>query len=372
MKIRYISIALVTIAVTLITSCEKSDGGNDIVTTDYSLLLEAFAQNTVVATYADMKDNSTHLYDQVTKFVASGSQSDLDAACDFWKSTRAPWEAGEAFLFGPAAYNSLDPLLDSWPLDQAQLNQVLDGSQELTAGFVREGLGAVLRGFHTVEYLLFRDGQNRNAGNFTQRELEYLEAVTQVLRDDCITLWALWNGVEEGSAEAEILENLGIAVAIPYSAEFMNAGKAGSRYTAQRDAVEEIIQGIADIADEVANGKLADPYTTKDVLVVESWHSWNSLTDFRNNLQSILNAYTSSYKGITAEHSISALVAAKNAALDDEVKAKINTAITALEAIPEPYRNNLNDDSTIPTAMSAINEVFEIFDNAVRSVVLNN
>ena len=338
---------------------------------DYTNLLTEYTEKTVIGTYADMKDNAMSLHNTVVAFASSASQSDLDAACESWKLTRAPWEKSEAFLFGPAAHNGLDPLLDSWPLDQSQLENVLAGQQELNADNVRNAFGAVIRGFHTIEYLLFRDGENRNAADLTTRETEYLVAVTQVLRDDCITLWALWEGVEDGSAEAEILAELEIEIEEPYKDEFLNAGQLGSSYFAQRDAVDEIIQGILDIADEVANGKVAGPYTSGDVYEVESWHSWNSLTDFKNNIRSIENAYTSSYNGVSGEASLSSMVVSKDTDLDTEVKETIQAAIDALNAINEPFRNNLNDDVNIPAAMDAINAITTIFDEKVKSVVFN-
>ncbi len=372
MNIKHYYLLALFVGLLAFTGCEdNTDPDLNIDETDYSLLLNDYVSSTIVPTYADMKDNAILLFESVSAFQNSLSQTDLDSACINWKETRAPWERSEAFLFGPAAYNSLDPQLDSWPLDQAQLNQVLEGNQELTATFVREGLGNVLRGFHAVEYLLFRDGENRTAANFTDREIAYLVGVSQVLRDDCITLWALWDGVEAGSFEAGVLEELDIEIATPYKNEFINAGKSGSRYTAQRDALDEIIQGIIDIADEVANGKLADPYTTKDVYVVESWHSWNSLTDFKNNIVSIQNAYSSAYAGVDGTHSLSGLVAEKDAELDQTVKATIANALLALDKIQEPYRNNLNDEVNIPAAMDAINAIFSVFDEEVRALLLD-
>ena len=369
MKRKYYFGALILGSI-FITSCEKESGDNTAAGKDYSTLLTDYTNNTVIATYAVMKEGSKELYDNVVSFKNIQTQADIDAACESWKSTRAAWEKSEAFLFGPAAYNNLDPLLDSWPLDQSQLEQVLAGSQELTADYVREGLGAVLRGFHTIEYLLFRNGENRKVADFTSREIDYLVAVTQVLRDDCITLWALWNGVEPGSFEASVLEDLEIEISSPYKDEFASAGLAGSRYTTQRDAVDEIVQGIMDIADEVANGKLAGPYTTKDVLSVESWHSWNSLTDFKNNIRSIQNAYLSSYNGSSSSASISQLVAEVDANLDADVKEKIDAALLALNNIGEPFRNNLDDDVNVPAAISAINDVFEIFEQEVKPAIL--
>lgn len=39
---------------------------------------------------------------------------------------REPWEKSEAFLFGPVDAMGLDPNMDSWPLDQASIIQILN------------------------------------------------------------------------------------------------------------------------------------------------------------------------------------------------------------------------------------------------------
>lgn len=338
---------------------------------DYSEILTDYVDKTVVTTYADMKDNAMLLLATVETFQESGAQSDLNLACENWKATRKPWEASEAFLFGPAAYKNLDPLLDSWPLDQAQLDQVLAGNQELTADYVRDGLGAVLRGFHTVEYLLFREGSPRQAADVTTREKEYLVAVTEVLRDDCLNLWASWAGVEEGTTEAEILASLDIEIATPFGDYMKNAGSAGSQYLSQTDAVMEIVEGMIAIADEVANGKIADPVSSGNVLDVESWFSWNSLTDFKNNIRSIQNSYINGYDGSTPGASLSDYVAEQDADLDAEVKAKIEASIAALNDIPEPFRNNLDNDAKTGAAMDAINELQTVLQNDIKKLFVN-
>ncbi|PCH74397.1 MAG: peptidase M75 [Flavobacteriaceae bacterium] len=353
----------------VIVSCSDDSKTDDIVTKDYdfSKILEQFVDHTIVPTYTEMKDNSKLLLVKVAEFEKSGSQVDLDAACEYWKTTRAPWEKGEAFLFGPAAYNNLDPLLDSWPLDKNQLDQVLDGNHDLTADFVRDGLGAVLRGFHTVEYLLFEDGAPRDVTKYTLREKQYLTAVSEVLRDDTLKLWALWDG---GTSEKALLEDLGIEIGTPYGDEFKKAGNIGSRYLSQSDAVDEILQGMINIADEVANGKIADPHTSNNVLEVESWFSWNSLVDFQNNIRSIENSYLGGTTVATRKVSISTFVKEKNEALDTEIKGLITDAISAIDAIPSPFRNNLQA-SQVQTAMDAVNELKEIIETKVRPLIVN-
>ena len=362
-------IGLLVLGAACLTACSDDDenvvtGGTE--TYDYSVVLTDFVDNTVIPTYADMKDNALLLMEATAKFKTSGSQTDIQAACDYWKATRKGWEASEAFLFGPAASKSLDPLLDSWPLDQAQLDQVLAGDEVLTADYVRDALGAVLRGFHTVEYLLFRDGAAREVSDVTEREKAYLVAVTEVLRDDCLNLWASWAGVTAGTTEAEILEGLDISIPIPFGDEIKDAGSAGSRYLSQTDAVDEILQGMIDIADEVANGKIADPVGSGNVLDVESWFSWNSLTDFKNNIRSIQNSYTNGYDGSTPGASISDYVVEKDADLNATVVAQINASIEALNAIPEPFRNNLDNEAKVNAAMDAINALKTSLEEDVR------
>ena len=216
---------------------------------DFSPILNAYVDGVVVATYADLDAQATTLNEAVQAFAADPTQDNLNAAAEAWIATREPWEASEGFLFGPVAFLSLDPSLDSWPLDQAQLQEVLDSNFELSPDFIYEGLNAALRGFHTVEFLLFRGGEPRNAADVTERETEYLVAATQVLYDDAALLHESWTSAVDGVGPRAFGE------------EFKNAGNAGSRYLSHQEAILELIEGMIVIADEVGNGKISDPFT---------------------------------------------------------------------------------------------------------------
>ena len=363
---------LLVLSVFLFNACSDDDGttGGEIPDTyDYSDILTDFASNTVLPTYADLKEESKQLALDAETFAEDGTDASLEAACAQWKATRKPWEASEAFIY--SVIKTYDGLMDSWPLDQNQLDQVLAGGQELTADFVRNSLGSGLRGFHTIEYLLFRDGSARNAEDVTDREKEYLVAVTQVLYEDCVALWATWAGVEEGSEEAEVLEAIEVEIDNPYYDIFVNAGSAGSSYISQSVAVEEIIQGMITIADEVANQKIAGPVGSGNVLDVESWFSWNSLTDFKNNIRSIENSYISSYDGSMPGASLSDFVAEKDATIDAAVKAKIVASIAALNDIPEPFRNNLDNDEKTSVAIATINDLSEYLQSDLLPLFVN-
>ena len=342
---------VVLTSLVLITSCSDDDPVTPTNENDFSKIIADYADNVVVATYEELKSNALQLETAVKTLQSQSTQSNLDAAVELWKSTRAPWEMSEAFLFGPVGFLSLDPSLDSWPLDRAQLNEVLNSSFELTPDFIQEGLGFSLRGFHTIEYLLFADGSPRIVSELTTRELEYLVSVTAVLASDASVLYDEWEGA--------------------YRDEYVNAGKSGSRYISQEQAVQEIVEGIIVIADEVGNGKISDPYSTKDVLTVESWFSWNSLTDFKNNIISIQNAYLSSSQFSSTGIGLDSFVAEKNTVLDTRIKQEINNAISAIEAIPAPFRNNLNADSQIQAAIDACNVIVNTFENDVKPLISN-
>ena len=61
-------------------------------------------------------------------------------------------------------------------------------------------------------------------------------------------------------------------------------------YKSQKDAMQEMVNGMIVIADEVANGKISDPFNEKDTTLVESQFSFNSISDFQDNIRGIQNA----------------------------------------------------------------------------------
>jgi predicted lipoprotein len=334
-------------------ACSDDDGGptdpeGDV---DFGPILTSFAENVVVQTYDALALGAANLLARTEELAAEPSQARLDAAAEAWVETRAPWEAGEAFLFGPAAFLSLDPSLDSWPVDQQQLNSVLASELELSRETVADGLGPALRGFHAAEYLLFREGAPRNVAAVTARELEYLVATAGVLADDANLLRDSW--------------------ADSYAEQFRNAGQSGSPYVTQRAAVLEIVEGMIAICDEVANGKIADPFDEQDTQLVESQFSWNSLTDFQDNIRSVSNAYTGGFHLGTDGIGLDEFVRETDATLDTRIRAEIEAAIDAIAAIPEPFRDNLDENEKIEAAQEATDDLRNTLELSVKPLVVN-
>lgn len=350
MKRYLILLVLGVVAIGAVAGCSDDGTTEPVETHDYSTILSDYSEHVVVSTYSDMKTKGEELMTAVNTLAANpADQNALNAAATAWRAMREPWESSEAFLFGPADFLSLDPALDSWPVDHQQLDNVLASSFELTPDFIRDGLGPALRGFHTVEYLLFRDGNPRPVANMTARERDYLVAAAHVLADDAAALADEWTG--------------------GFANEFARAGKSGSRYASQLDAMHEIVDGMVGILDEVANGKIADPVTQQDVHLVESQFSWNSIVDFQNNMRSAQNAYLGGYHSGTDGVGLDSYVASRDGTLDTRVQAELQATIDALAAIPVPFELNLDATTQIEAAQEAMRTALTTLQEDVKPLL---
>ena len=136
---------------------------------DLDAIAEQFVDAVVLPTYKDLQEKNKLLLDAVNQFRQNPSNDNFEKACNLWITAREPWEKSEAFLIGPVANLGLDPNMDSWTLDQNGIVQVLNSQNwddlEWSGNFDEEdeaiGAAQSVRGYHTLEYLLFKDGQPR-------------------------------------------------------------------------------------------------------------------------------------------------------------------------------------------------------------------
>lgn len=145
-------------------------GNSDI---NSNAILEPVVKNyvevVVLPTYKDLKEKAVALENAVTTLMNTPSDNNFNTACNAWLEAREPWETSEAFLFGPVADYGLDPNMDSWPLDQVGIMNLMNSHKweemEWNGEYdeENEAIAAAqsLRGFHTLEYLLFKNGQPR-------------------------------------------------------------------------------------------------------------------------------------------------------------------------------------------------------------------
>ena len=146
-----------------------ADKGLDPNMDSWPLDQDGIVQILTSGNYSDLKTGNQALFDAVEAFRTSPSNANFKACANAWLTAREPWETSEAFLFGPVADKGLDPNMDSWPLDQDGIVQILtsgnysdlnwdgdyDEEDDKIAG------AQALRGYHTLEYLIFKDGEAR-------------------------------------------------------------------------------------------------------------------------------------------------------------------------------------------------------------------
>ncbi|MCP3103183.1 peptidase M75 [Myxococcus sp. K15C18031901] len=334
--------------------CDTSD---DKVTSE---LVADFADNVVVPTYAKLATRLTELDAASVALRNAPSAANLAAAKAAWQAARIPWEQSEGFLFGPVDSFGFDPALDSWPVNRTDLDAVLASNDTLTQEYVRN-LQETQKGFHTLEYLIFGDGGTKTVADFTPRQYEYLTAISAELKSVGGSLHDAWTKTVDGRA--------------PYRDTLANAGKSGNTaYPSVHSAAQEMVNGAINILDEVANGKIADPYDAKDPDLVESQFAYNSLSDFTNNIRSVENVYLGHQQGETAKgHSLQAVVGV-DSALDKKIREQIAAAVTALAAIPEPFRQSIRDPNSadeIEAAQAAIITLHNTFQAEVLPIVSN-
>lgn len=371
-----------------LVSCSSDDEPNDdsqlsVKEKMISTAANEYVDHTVLPTYADMADAAIELHDlclAIQNKHAAGTltSADIEAAGNAWKKSRKSWELSEAFLFGPAANHNIDPHIDSWPLDKAAMDDLLDDIRKGGKSWSLDNNGGYgLIGFHSIEYMLFQLSDDGNSSlthstDYTPEELVYLTAVTEDLRNQAVCLEACWAGTENVSQrKQQILADAGLDYGEQYGWEMKNARQAGSRFRTFQEVAEEILQGCIDIADEVGNTKIGRPHSAaseEDKNYIESPYSLNSIEDFADNIISIRNSYCS--KAGNAP-SISDYVKSIDPELDARLRSQIEESIKTIRAIPEPFTKTATGTEAAK-AVKVVGEdlvdvLEEVYDLIVRS-----
>lgn len=346
---------------------------------------------TIIPTYRGMADASIELHKACLDMRNAGTGNVttemVQTAGNAWIKARRYWELSEAWLYGAAGDYNIDPHIDSWPLDKTAMDNLLNNPAQMAqmdpdGYYVGNMLGYGLLGFHAIEYMLFELDATGTESlphhvNYTEPELNYLAAVAGDLRNQCIRLEASWAGMDHiTNDKQQILTDAELEPSFDYGSSMKNAGSGGSKYINYNEAVQELIVGAQDIADEVGGLKIGNPTghgEEDDPDYIESPYSLNSITDFTDNIISIRNAYqgcqdTDDYiKPVNS--SLSSYVQSLNPELDTRMKNAIQDAIDKIGQMREPFAKTARDpqyDAINQAAIAACNNVTDVLNEVLN------
>ncbi len=338
-------------------------------------VVQHIARNIILKDYQNLAKDTQNLSNSINQLSAQPTQDNLNRAQQSWRETRRYWERSESFLFGPVDSLGLDPSIDTWPLNIIDLQSVLNSGRTLNADFVKN-LGANLQGFHTIEFLLFGNGIQTNQKliqSMTTREIEYLVSTATILSQQTQKLEIAWSKNSNPDDPSS-----------PGFVDFISQPNLNNPFYSSTQAVlTEYVRGMLGILDEVANGKMSDPFGSNigsaNTALVESPFSWNSISDFSDNITSVYMVYTGIFDQTTQAgrgFGIQDIIAEEDSVLAKNIEQRILQAIQNIRNISGtnniPFRQAILDAGArvrIQFAIDDLNNLRTLIEEQVLPIV---
>jgi putative iron-regulated protein len=321
-------------------------------------ILETYA-NIALAGYEDALTTAQALDVAVEALIANPTDETLATARDAWRAARPSYQETEAFRFGNPIVDDWEGRVNAWPLDEGLIDYVdasygtesdenglytanvianpkitIDGTEvdatnltpEFLSGTLQEAGGVeanVATGYHAIEFLLW--GQDlhgteagsgeRPATDFStepnaKRRAQYLQSATDLLVSDLEEMVGNW---KDGGAARTALAEQGISTILTGMGSLSYGEVAGERMKL----------GLL----------LHDPEEEHDCF------SDNTYISHLHDAIGVRNVYLGKYTRVDGSvvegPSMSQLVAAKDPALDTELRALLDDTVAKMEAMAE-------------------------------------
>ena len=319
-------------------------------------VLANLVNNVIVPTYTNLANETEALEKTLNGLtVKTITQAQINSACEDFKQARKYWEQSEAFLMGAASDFDVDPTIDSWPLNRSLLLSYFNNG--MNDDMLED---ATILGFHALEFILFRDGQPRKVaelqGNDTYKnfehisgaqELAYAQTICTLLKQRTFQLQCAWDG-GKNSSRLQVVKDAGLDYqtekGLSFADNLTNAGISGSNstFSTLKAAIAQVLSNdegsCVAIANEVGTAKIANPFSAGDVSYVESPYSYNSITDFCDNIRSIRNVWLGSTNETVHQYSFHSFFASvQSNAVNEKVENAYASAIEGIGNMPSPF-----------------------------------
>ncbi len=386
----------VLVAGTIVAGCNSIETKKPVVI-DKTAVLTTYV-DIAQANYDDSLVSTQALNKSITQLLSEPTEANLEGAKAAWVAARVPYQQTEVYRFGNASVDDWEGKVNAWPLDEGLIDYVASayGTESDENGFYAANIIAnpvlkiggvmvdaskidkellsdtlheideiesnVATGYHVIEFLLWGqdlNGTNPGAGarpatdyslegctgGNCDRRRDYLQAATELLMDD---LQDMANSWKEGGASQK---------------ELAAKGTEGGLAT--------ILTGMGSLAyGELAGERiklglmLHDPEEEHDCFS-DNTH-WSHFYDAKG----IKNVYLGQYKrvdgSVVAGQSLSDLVRSTDAALDVEMKEKLNATEQAMQAMVDEAGKGRTFDVLIGANDTAGNQVVQ---NVVDALV---
>ncbi len=310
---------------------------------------------------------------------ASQQEADRAAAQEAWRAAMALWQQAEVFQVGPAGVmgaviggRDLRDEIYSWPLvNNCRVDQeIVEGNFANQAAFAAEPIN--VRGLDALEVLLFESGDenacapnsaiNRDgawdaiAPELQQRRADYAHTLAALVSARAAELRAAWDPAE-GNFLAEL------------------AGP-GPLYGSTREALNALTDALFYVEKETKDMKLAIPAGLIDCdtdtcpEALESKFAGQSKEHIINNLKAFQRAFLGSDPGGEGVGFDDLLIEVGAGALEASMRADLEAAIAAVEAIEGDLVEALErDPQSVRAAFEAVQKFTVQFKTQFLSVL---
>ena len=342
MRFRYLLIftTVCTLSAGLIISCKKKD---DAVSPDNSFdrvaLLTNLGNNIIIPNYQSLVNAVNKLDSAITAFNANPNASNLTNLQNIFKDSYRAWQYCSVFEIGPADTEFLRANSNTFPTDTTRINtNVSSGTYSLAAA-----ANLAAKGFPGLDYLLFGTGADNahilakytTDANATNRK-KYLKDLSAELKTNTTFVLNSWllstdgnyiktfisaSGTDVGSSLGLLINQLNLDL------DILKNNKLGIPLGKQSNGAQLINKTEAFYSGISAELALIELQTMQNIYLGKSTVQGDGV-----GLDDYLIQLNSQYNGGT---------------LNDAIKNQFATAITKLQAVPDPLSNTILNNTTV-------------------------
>jgi putative iron-regulated protein len=374
-------LALAALGLASLACSEDADNGvtEQQVVADYATLVEA--------SYADSLAEAEALQRAIYDFTDSPSERTLTAARNAWLASRDPYGETEAYRFYQGPIDNDDStdeiedgpegLINAWPIDELYIDygfNEVTGKEE-NGGIInspdefptideallielntKAGETSISTGYHAIEFLLW--GQDHSDdGPGARPATDYVSDGTGTAENQ-----------ERRATYLRVAADLLVANLTSVHDAWKEGGdnfRAAFVAKASKDAIADMLHGMGSLAGaELSKERMEVAYENRSPEDEHSCFSDNTKQDLHNNAISVQNVLLGKYGDFDGA-GIDDLVEARDSALADKLRGQMQDAVDAIDAIPAPFDQAIQDDGQGRKAVAAAIDALKTFTETV-------